>query len=81
MTEHVFDGLYRVCNDPKYGAADIRPEGTLLFPLAPCGRVYHDRAEAGSLDAISDRASLGKWNNTTLAKAAEMIRAGVPVKF
>lgn len=81
MTDFPFDGLYRLHNDEKYGAADIRPEGTLLFPLAPCGKVHIDRADHGTLDNLGDKTTLVKWNNTTLAKAADMIRAGVPVRF
>lgn len=61
MTEqHKFSGLYRVIGDPKYGAADITPEGTILFPLAPCGKVHIDRADHGTLDVLDDDARLGK---------------------
>ena len=68
-------GLFKISNDPNFGAADFSDEGNVLFP-GTNGRAYRDFPQAGGLDSLSDDALFNQSNDATLSEAANAYRQG-----
>ena len=69
------EGLFRVKNDPNFAAAHLEGENAVLFP-SQNGLANRDLPRHGSVNDLSDCATLSPTQDSTLLEAVDAFKDG-----